>query len=393
MGKKIIFTSIVLIILGIVLYNLSLNDVNLKVKEIINITENDNCAFRICFQSLPNSITFVKRYAFFIQNGKVSKDKDTYTMGCFQNYPDKSFDILSKKLHYNSPDNMKDQLGQVYMYRNFEEYELYIMEGERRAGDLKFNIIFNKNNDPYILSIPHLPDERIDCIYKTNQYLYTFFKSSIDNNINMYKINSSDYTYENYKIDIEKYRSEISENSNRKILIEFDRIIVHNENVYILYRDLSNNIFKIISYDFLTQTCKIVKLNDIINIEYIFDNGSYIILLNSKQYSDENYIMSLLYLDYNLNTINHKEIDFSNHIKGYCASSLEHCYLYNNKIYGLLVKENYSYGSLPNYAVFIYDIVNDQFLYLSELLFSEKNCMMTDNTWMYNKDSNYYYMR
>lgn len=339
------------------------------VTNVLDSGKSFDSVLQVCFQSLPSENIDVKRQSYLISQNEVVEENDTYTMGCFQNYPDSSFFALSKRLGYNDTQQAISKLGQVYMYRKYEEYELYIMEGERLAQKDVFNIIFFKKNDVKVLEIPHKPGERIDSIYKNDDNLYLFYNSLTVNTICIYEINVSTYNYKNYELCIE----------NENATINFDNMVIFNDKVYMIYN--KNNIM---SYDVDNKSYFIQSFDVMKDIFYIFINEENLYIIGNDT------TQKITLLEYNLNEkkCEKANINIEDYLDNYELSSLRHCYLYENEIYGML-----SGNSRLRYALFIYDVKERKLLYVSKIDTNNNGYSMVDNTWLYKRENELFYMK
>lgn len=64
------------------------------VTNVLDSGKSFDSVLQVCFQSLPSENIDVKRQSYLISQNEVVEENDTYTMGCFQNYPDSSLSIL-----------------------------------------------------------------------------------------------------------------------------------------------------------------------------------------------------------------------------------------------------------------------------------------------------------
>lgn len=365
--KKLIFIFSILFIIAIFLYQ-NQNKIDIKLTNIIGDELEFEPILQVCFQTLPSTNNKVKRQSFIISSDDITKEEETYTVGCYQNYSDSLITELSKKLGYDTSAELISDLGQVYMYRKYEEFSLYVLEGERLANKMSFNVIIENDTNAEVIKISHLPGERIDSIYKDNSYIYLFYKSAITNNICFYTLNANTYEYQLKEISV-----------NENLNISFDNMILENNKLYVIYEQ--NNIF---IYNIETQKYYIENFNELENISYIFYSDKTLYVIGLDKYTNINMIK------YNCENKEYETVNmgFEKYVKNYNISPLRHFYFYNNMIYGML-----SGSSRTEYAMFIYNITNEKIIYLSKIYSNNNGYSMVDNTWMYKNNNDYIYMK
>lgn len=343
--------------------------IDVKLTDLIESEDITTEVLQLCFQSLPGGNEEIKRQAYLVKNNRIYAENDTYTMGCFQNYSDKRILELSEKLGYSDINVLHNSLGQVYIYRNYEEYELYVFEGERLANKKQFNIVFHKENDIKLIEIPHNENERIDSVYKDNQMLYLFYKNAFNNNISLYKIDTNTYEYTSDELKIEEI----------DVQIDFDNIIEKNNNIYLIY---TGNAF--IEYDLKKDDYSVRNIDGMKKVIFLLNGNENIYLIG---YDDDGRACFYEYVLSN-GEIKKMEVELPEEIKDYNISSLRHFYFYENKIYGMLSGQN-----RKKYALLVYDVKKSKIIRAAKIETDNNGFGLVDNTWLYTKGDRMVYMK
>ena len=345
MNKKIVcFLLILLCICGFFIFKMKSSD----------IEQESDVNYVLFYSSL---FDYSQNKTYIWDGTTLKRSEQKYNFGCYTAYPEENLLIACKKIGFNSLDDVNTGLGQVYIYAKYNDYEVYLLEGERWAGNPCYNIIFVYNDgNVQLCSYKHEIDERVDDIYSDKNFLYLFSGKGITDDIKIIKINTKDYTTTDYVIDFDKLNIE-------KFGVYINSSTIINGNIFFANRSTGIYSANVIKYNTNTQEYELYKLGDRqVQCLNVMNGDLYIV---TKKIRDGNF--KEIYIekyDENFNMLSQERIEIDNYInEDYSVDSRDTHRMCNGKVYGVI-------SSIDNRNVnyiYTYDINERKITFWKEL--------------------------
>jgi hypothetical protein len=281
-----------------------------------------------------NTLTGLETKTFYWSDLKIANSKEEYQPTFSNIYPSSSVTHLQEQLQL--ADNPQKIYGQLYLYGNTKEYELFIFENSHTGKDV-WRIFFSYENHVKEVVIPKdagQAESRISSYQITDDAVYLFAHDEAESDIYMYKILLSNYQFTKTIIPLQKF-------SVKNVALPTDEVFIH-DNVFILATSnynigLDDKEYNgngvILIYNFANNQAETMYIDDKIAKLLPYNNG-YIAICNEK----DTYKAIVHYYNKDLKLLHKKYITVPVEEETVVAKTSQF-YMHDGLIYGTLSQD------------------------------------------------------